>query len=210
MSQFYVAAGDSKTGPFEVSEIKSGLLTGRFNENSLIWTQGMKGWKRLAETSLSKFLLQEVRPERQVAGGFNVGGFNVFDDRFWSISGLIWLALLGVLFVFDALFIVKDNPFAGLRMYMFMPWIFFSLTANGFLLFATVSNNEKAKEMATATAATLLMTIWLCLLVSVFWSVVSDNNARFPRASAAMAGRHAEVPRFAVVPGGVEGAVWAP
>ena len=171
MSQFYVAVGDYKTGPFEVGEIKAGLLAGRFNENSLIWTQGMKDWKRLAETSLSKFLLQEVQPARQV-----VGGFNVFDDRFWSISGLIWLAVLGVLFVFDALFIVKDNPFAGLRMYMFMPWIFFSLTANGFLLFATVSNNEKAKEMATATAATLLMTIWLCLLVSIFWSIVSDRS----------------------------------
>lgn len=194
MSQFYVAAGDSKTGPFEVGEIKAGLLAGRFNENSLIWTQGMKGWKRLAETSLSKFLLQEVKPQSQVVG---LGGFNVFDDRFWSVCALVWLALLGMIFVFDALFIVKDNPLGGIRMLMFMPWMFFSLTANGFSLFATVTPHQKAKETATAIAATILMTIWLCLVVNLFWSLVSDKDAGFSRAVArAVADVH--------------GPVWAP
>lgn len=202
MAQFYVAAGNSKSGPFNVSDIKDGLLAGRLNENSLIWTQGMQGWKRLAETSLSKLLSQEAQPEIQVMPSSD---FNIFNDRFWSVCSLVWLALLGMIFIFDALFIIKDNPLGGGRMLVLMPWMFFSLTASGFTLFATVTDNQKAKEIATATAATLLMTIWLCLLVSFFWSIVSDRNSRFSKVFSV----DQEIMGVdGAVPGGVEGEVW--
>ncbi len=45
MNKYYVAEGESKTGPFSIDELKTKNIT----RDTLVWTEGMGDWKRAGD-----------------------------------------------------------------------------------------------------------------------------------------------------------------
>ncbi len=44
MPSFFVAVNGQQTGPFNLQQLQQMLQTGQFNQQSLVWSQGMAGW----------------------------------------------------------------------------------------------------------------------------------------------------------------------
>lgn len=47
LNKYYVAVGESKTGPFSIDELKTKNIT----RDTLVWTEGMADWKRAGDVS---------------------------------------------------------------------------------------------------------------------------------------------------------------
>lgn len=59
--QYFLAIDGKSEGPFSLEEVEKELLSGKINNDTLIWTQGMKGWAE-ASTVLSSSFAQTPPP----------------------------------------------------------------------------------------------------------------------------------------------------
>ena len=57
--KWYVGIRGRRQGPFSVEEIKSGLDTGEFDAQTLVFAQGMESWQPLAQVPQLSGLLQD-------------------------------------------------------------------------------------------------------------------------------------------------------
>ena len=59
---FYVVEGDTHKGPFDISKLKSMKEEGSFDQDTLVWKEGMDNWLRAGEVEALSSLFSSVTP----------------------------------------------------------------------------------------------------------------------------------------------------
>lgn len=163
--KFWVARGEHKKGPLSKPQVVKNILNGNISETDLIYCAAYEEWLTATDTEFASTFKKKYIKIRE--------NIPIDQTNLWCSYANVWLMILGAAFVFDQLVVVKDNPFGGIRPFIFYPWFLFSITSNVFLYVAMSIENALVKHHMTRTAIIILVTIWCCLSVQVFWGIKS-------------------------------------
>jgi len=100
---YYLAEGNQPNGPVGLERIQSLLQSGILNADSLVWKEGMEGWKPLAQTELAALLRGGQSMEHHKSRGR--------WDTSVKLEHLPTIALLLILFPFGVVKLWRENKF---------------------------------------------------------------------------------------------------
>lgn len=170
MEVYYYARNGGKMGPYSRQQIVEKIKTNEIYMSDLLWSPNFADWIPVSNTEFAPPQYRKL----QRAYFVDMPDFSTI----WCYVGNIWLALLGVLFFLDQVFVMKDNPFVGLRALIFYPWFFFSIVANAFIFWSHSVEKKEFKNSLLCTGIIMLITIWFVLAAQVCWGIAGEIKNR--------------------------------
>lgn len=66
-NEFFAIVNGQKKGPFDIKALRNLMVTGDINQDTLVWTKGMKMWRKAGKNSLLKGFFKTLPPQPPAA-----------------------------------------------------------------------------------------------------------------------------------------------